>query len=277
MATRRKVGVEPMPPKSTDLKGWQEAIAAGHLSGFPLNDLAAAIQDLGADVDARVRNALAKELHDAFYRILRKQVGFNHPNQGLDIIHRTIFKLFKGLSTPGSCDGNAMRKSCYAIIKLRMIDAIVEERRERRTPDDFFMTESPSGAESNESYLDSETGEMVTVTDDKHSDGSGDCESSDGKLTNVNNEGVSGKADYEAPVDFNLLRQQEVEILHFLEAAIPNNLKRMAFRLYMEDVPSKTNDEKTHSIAKAVGKDEKTVRLWVKECIEILKVKVSQT
>jgi hypothetical protein len=276
MTTRRKPDVKPIPPKSTDLKGWQDAISAGHLSEFSLNVLAAAIQDLGPDVDVQVRNALAKTLHDAIFRILRKEVGFNHANQGLDIIHRTIYKLFAALSTPGSCDGNAMRKSCYALVKKRMIDAILEEKRERRIPDEFSLTDESFGCKEIAGYLDGEPGDVVSVIETEHSCKDVGGGTNDDNSANNNGEAGSRSVANKAPLYIDPLELKEEEISHLLENAIPDNLKRLAFRLYMEDVPSKTKDEKTHSIAKAVGKDEKTVRIWIRECIDILKVKVSQ-
>jgi hypothetical protein len=50
---------EEAPPKSTDLVGWREAIAADRLKVFRLEALAAAFQDLG-NRDTQVQHALAK-------------------------------------------------------------------------------------------------------------------------------------------------------------------------------------------------------------------------
>jgi hypothetical protein len=96
------------PPKSTDLDGWRKAIAANRLSVFRLEALAAAFQDLGG-LDADVRNALAKHLSDAITHMLRKLVGFNHPNEGWDIILRTHESIFAGLLNPQSADGRGLR------------------------------------------------------------------------------------------------------------------------------------------------------------------------
>jgi len=122
---RKKPGNTP-PPASTDVEGWRAAIKARQLPYFRLEDMIAAIQDL-KDVDEQVKSKVAREVNDRFFRILRKAVGRNHPNSGEDIIHRTIYKLFEAIGKPNSNDGRALRKSCYSLIKLRMIDAIREK------------------------------------------------------------------------------------------------------------------------------------------------------
>jgi hypothetical protein len=76
---------EEVPPKSTDLPGWRQAIAADRLKLFRLEALAAAFQDLG-NCDHQIQHVLAKHLSDSILRLLRKHVGMNKPNQGEDII-----------------------------------------------------------------------------------------------------------------------------------------------------------------------------------------------
>jgi hypothetical protein len=63
------------PPLSTDYAGWQQAVADGRLRRFPLEAIAAALQDLRPNSDTGLRNALAKHLSDSVYRILRANVG----------------------------------------------------------------------------------------------------------------------------------------------------------------------------------------------------------
>jgi hypothetical protein len=53
---------------------------------------------------------------------------------------------------------------------------------------------------------------------------------------------------------------------------VKDDRKRLAFRLYMEGVPHKSS--RSHSIAEALGIDEKTARQWVKEVQSFLKAKL---
>lgn len=124
------------PPKSTDLVGWQQAIADGRLESYRLEVLVAAFQDLG-HLDHQVHHALAKHLSDSVLRFLRKEVGFNHPNQGWDIIFRNHDVIFKALVRPDSADGRGLRKAFGPRVRFRLKDAIVKERSERRTTQDI--------------------------------------------------------------------------------------------------------------------------------------------
>jgi RNA polymerase sigma factor (sigma-70 family) len=270
-------------PGSTDLEGWRAAIKTHQLSTLRPEDMIAALQDLGPEADIKVRNELAKEVHGRFHRYLRRLVGPNHPNRGDDIIHRTIFKLFEAIATIGSKDGLALRHKCYPRIKVRMYDAMKEERRERGLPAQVAKKGKSRDA----------VGGEVTILE---ADDIEDAENSEVESRTV----VSSEADWAAPPpeasadDENedappgpasdpsaLLEavnemQQAIDVKRLLENAIADDRKRLAFRLYMEGVPSKTNDENTHSIAEALGKDERTIRGWIKEIQDKLKTKVSQ-
>lgn len=282
MATRRKPEEAP-PPCSTDLEGWRAAIVARRLSSFRLEDLVAALEDLGPDIDVPTRNAIAKELHDAFFRILRKRVGFDKPNEGLDIIHRTIFKLFEEIATPGSADGQAMRNSCYGIVLHRMKDAIFREKRERRIPDDFFQRQAaPSDTEDDPNGETNDNGVTAQMGEGKP----GEMPTPDCRLADIAipvTASMDGKADdkekpsWELPLDAHQVMQEQLYVDQLLESAIEDPRKRLAFRLHMEETPAKTNDEKTLSIAEALGVHERTVRGWIKECGELLKTKVSKS
>ena len=55
------IGEDP-PPDSTDVAGWRQAIADGRFRRFPLEAIAAAIQDLRPNRDGGLISALVKEL-----------------------------------------------------------------------------------------------------------------------------------------------------------------------------------------------------------------------
>lgn len=266
------------------MEGWRAAIKAGQLPSFRLEVIIAAIQDLGPDVDEQVRSKLAWEVHGRFFRILRKAVGRNHLNSGDDIIHRTIFKLFEAIGNLNSNDGRALRKPCYSLIKLRMIDAIREENRERRTPEDFLETGKSSDDEVEEHvpFPDDTELEKAEVTE---SEGSVNETPGITRATppskapepDEDEDAAPVKASYDPSLfDGVIEMQQNIDIKRLLESAIPNDRKRLAFHLFMEGIPRKTIDENTHSIAEALGKDESTIRAWIKEIQEVLKTKVSK-
>ena len=53
------------------------------------------------------------------------------------------------------------------------------------------------------------------------------------------------------------------QIDRFLEINIADDRKRLAFRLFMDELPFKST--RSNSIAKALGIDESTARQWIKE------------
>ena len=122
---------EEIPPGSTDLAGWRQAIADGSFREFRLEEIVAAIQDLGPRTDKYVLNTLAKYLSDSMFRILRGLVGMNHPNQGRDIIERVHFQLWEALLQPNSADGKGLRVTFGSRVKFRMKDAFGVEARSR--------------------------------------------------------------------------------------------------------------------------------------------------
>ena len=71
---------------------------------------------------------------------------------------------------------------------------------------------------------------------------------------------------------FNYERHRQTTDHRFLAENIKDDRKRLAFRLYMDDVPFKS--KRHHSIAKALGIDEKTARLWIEEIKAQLKEKI---
>lgn len=265
------------PPASTDFAGWCAAIEAGHLTSFRTEDIIAALEDLGPDIKTQIRNKLAKEISDRFTRILRSNVGFNHPNQGQDIIDRTNFKLFKAISTKNSNDGHTLRNSCYSLVLLRMKDAIREESRERRTAEEFIKTDKPADAAEMTS-ASSEVAEPeidFTAESERINGDSADVTwalpPSEASEPDEDEDAPPSKATYD-PSHFEGVNEmhEDIDVNRLLEHEIPNPRKRLAFYLHIQRAPQK-------NIAKALGKDVKTIRLWIKEIQELLKTKVRKS
>src|SRR5208282_5112722 len=111
-------GEEP-PPDSTDVAGWKRVVANGLLDRLHLEAVAAALQDLRLNTDLGLRNDLAKNLSDRVYRLLRGQVGRNHPNEGWDIIDRVHLQVFEALAQPGSADAKGLRQAFVPRVLFR--------------------------------------------------------------------------------------------------------------------------------------------------------------
>jgi hypothetical protein len=131
-------GEEP-PPDSTDVAGWKRVVAGGLLDRFPLEAIVAALQDLRLNTGLGLRNDLAKNLSDRVYRLLRRQVGRNHPNEGWDIIDRVHVQVFEALAQPSSADAKGLRQAFVPRVLFRLKDAIAKEARERRIPDEIMV------------------------------------------------------------------------------------------------------------------------------------------
>jgi hypothetical protein len=255
-------GAEP-PPKSTDLDGWRRAIADGRLPTFRLEELIAAIQDLGPSTDRNVRNALAKHLSDAIVRMLRRAVGLNRPNQGKDIIYRVHADLFEALLDPNSKDGKGLREAFYPRAMFRVKDAIALENKHSRIPVQQPVKRA-KGAKSASLPLMERTHVMPPPepADRTPADDRGDGE--EAVLRNANR-------------DLTLLdgvrdTDQQIDVDRFLEENIADDRKRLAFRLYMDGVPFKS--KRTNSIAKTLGVSDKTAEHWIAEVQEILRRKL---
>lgn len=262
------------PPASKDLAGWCAAIRVGQLRFFRTEDIIAALEDLGPDIDAKVRNGLAKEVSNRFTHILRANVGYNHPNRGQDIIDRTNFKLFKAIATKDSNDGHALRTSCYSLVLLRMKDAIREEARERRTGEDFIKSDKP--ADRINTAPSSKEVEAENDTDAESGTGESAVESwavptSDAPESDDNEDALPSKASYHpSPYEGTNEMNEAIDVDRLLETEISDPRKRLVFRLHMQRTQQ-------NSIAKASGKDAKTIRLWIKETQKVLKTKVRKS
>jgi hypothetical protein len=240
------------PPASTDLEGWRKAINDRLLPTFRLEAIAAALQDLGPLADSKVRNPLAKHLSDAMTKILRQLVGTNHSNQGEDIIYRVHSQLFDALLDPHSADGRGLREAFTARVSFRIKDAIATEQRHSRIPTAAKVKRSVQGRTIEEIVRIAPPSE---AGDDANDFDTGD----DASFRNSNR-------------DLTLLHgvrdlDQRIDIKRFL-AGVPDERKRLAFYLYMDDVPF--GSKRAYSIAQALDISAKTAKDWVEEVLEIL-------
>jgi hypothetical protein len=240
------------PPKSTDLDGWRKAIADNRLKTFRLEVIAAAFQDLGT-TDPQVQHALTKHLSDSIIRMLRRKVGFNHPNQGEDIIFRVHGDIFEALMLTKSADGRGLREAFGSRVLFRMKDAIITEQRERRTPADFTFDKKGTPE-----LLDKEVAEEVIQV----------AAAAELLETDVD---ANSSDDYDrhyrrgaARDDETTERNEQFDVDRILEC-VSDPKKRLAFHLHMHGVPYKTKQENVQSIARALNISEKTARGWVEE------------
>jgi hypothetical protein len=239
-------------PQPSDLEGWRQAISQGLLPTFRLEALVAAIQDLGPLADSKVRNPLAKHLSDAISRLLRRLVGMNHPNRGEDIIYRVHGQLFEALLKPNSADGKALREAFTARVSFRIKDAIATEHQHSRIRVEATIKKSVKGRKIDEI--------VQIVPSQEPSDAANDSDSAgDASPQNFNRDLslLDGVRDLD----------QRIDIEHFLKA-VPDERKRLAFYLHMDDVPY--GSKRGNSIARALGISAKTAKEWVEEVQEIL-------
>jgi RNA polymerase sigma factor (sigma-70 family) len=268
---------EDPPPDSKDQAGWREAVAAGHLLDYREEALVAAAQDLDREVGRPAVNGIVRELSDRFMRWARKRVGTNHPNRGMDIIHRAHMKMIEALARPQSADGKGFRSKFWLYARYRLSDAIAEEGRANRVPDDNAKAKLKAESEKKAKrraakkageQSPAEADEVELVGIDQHPDLQDDEERDD-----------DGRSHTPARLDPTLMasaRDTEAQawINSFLERNVPNPKKRQAFRLFMDEFPAKST--RSDSIAKAVGIDEGTARDWIEELQEELAKKWRQ-
>lgn len=261
------IGEDP-PPDSTDVAGWRQAIADGRFRRFPLEAIAAAIQDLRPNRDGGLISGLVKHLSDSVYRIVRSLVGYNHPNRGEDIVERVCDQFWVALLQPQSADGKGIRQALISRLTFRVKDAIAKEARERRIPDETTakppkkVKKSDAGADDGQEIEFVDIGEQPNLAEA--------TESSDG------DEAPPTKARWNpALLDGVRAADERIDVDRFLEANIADDRKRLAFYLHMDGLPFKS--KKYDSIAKALGIDEKTVRLWIEEIQQQLKDKIGDS
>lgn len=249
---------EEPPPDSTDFAGWKRAAEQGRLQHLPLEAIAAALQDIRFNTDIGLRNALAKALSDRTYRLLRRQVGRNHPNGGADIIDRVHVQVFEGLAQPTSADARGYRQAFVARLMFRLKDAIAKEARERRVPDETTLRQTQTSRRTARAEPGIQAADGPSVPDVTDADGD-DAPPSKSRWNPALLDGVRAA-------------EQRIDIDRFLETNVPDERKRLAFSLFMDEVPFKS--KKSDSIAKALGIDEKTAREWIEEIQTLLKEKI---
>jgi len=118
---------EDEPPPPDDLEGWRAAIGGGRLDVFRIEDVVAAAQSPGARSDRRVLNALMARISDEMLRWLRRFVGRNHRNEGIDIIEDVHAKMIEAVLKPKSPDGKGLRTAFYKRLQFRATDALQDE------------------------------------------------------------------------------------------------------------------------------------------------------
>jgi len=123
-----RTGAEPVP-HSTDLDGWRQAVADGRFRDFKMEDIIAAIQDLGPKTDKEVLNPLVLHVSDTIVRILHWRVGRNNRNEGEDIITRAHGQLVIAMLNPESADGKGLRVAFVPRVQFRAADAIRAEQK----------------------------------------------------------------------------------------------------------------------------------------------------
>lgn len=246
------------PPDPNDLEGWRQAIADSRLKSFRLESIAAAFQDLGC-ADMSVHNTLTRHLSDALTRMLRKRVDFHHPNDGKDIILDVHGKIFEALVLPASADGKALRTNFGSRVEFRLKTAIAKSMRGQVSP--LAPHLRPRNAhDGGESY------QRLSEAADKASEEIQAAEARE--LAALPEEAERGGIEVHRQLHNPSLMDDVREIEESVSSerilsTIPDYLKRLAFRLYMDDVPFKS--KRGESIAKACGVSERTARTWIAE------------
>ena len=152
------------------------------------------------------------------------------------------------------------RASCSALK-----DAIAKEARERRIPARPWSNRSRRRRQSDPLGGDGQELEFVDI--DEQPDLAEAAEAFDG------DEAPPSTARWNPTLlDGVRAADEQIDVDRFLEENIKDGQKRLAFRLFMDGLPFKS--KKYDSIAKALGIDEKTARLWIEETKAQLKEKI---
>lgn len=261
-----------------DLDKWRCVVVEDRISAMRPEELVAAIQDLGAGADPAILHPLLKAISKDAMTFLRRRVGTNHPNRGEDIVYRAHHSFITALFDPNSADWDGFRTAYYSRLSFRLKDAIAKELQDRRTEEDILASKA---AKARKTVQMQEVAKLEQQHEGEEVDGDEDDfderEASHGfpPKPGDGDDDDSGptKAEYRPNLMDgvnDMLEQLDVDRL--LEKCILDERKRLAFRLAMDDVPVKSI--RTHSIANELGVDESTVRVWIDEVKEILKVKV---
>jgi len=259
-----KQSEETTPPDPGDLEGWRQAASYHRLAAFRPEAIVSALQDLGPNSDSNVRNALAKQLNTILMNMLRRSIGTNHPNRGEDIILRVHGEIFEAILEKASADGRALREAFGPRVEFRAKDAIAAEYRHSRIPlapkvREPERNEDEDGIATDKTKV-AEIGHLVRGSDP--SDRSEDI----GGF--VGDDAISA-ASRPDPALLESVRHIDGHIdAERALARIDDYRKRLAFRLFMEDIPY--GSKRTYSIAEAVGVSAKTAEKWIEEVQRLL-------
>lgn len=267
------------PPDPSDHNGWKGAVAGNHHLEYDAQVLFCALQELGAKAEPLVRNALADRLSRLVIKELRRKVSSYHPNEGWDIIYRTHESVFSAAAKPNSKDGAGFREAFHARLSFRLKDAIATEVRLRRTEEDI-LAEKASKAKKKSFGQTGDSAEELTEDEEDFAElEGGRTVSFHEPIVNHDDDAPPEQATYDPSLldgvnDF--IDQLDVDRL--LKQHVPDEQKRLAFRLFMDEVPYKTKRKATtHSIADALEIDESTARAWIKEVTGILRKQVRRS
>jgi hypothetical protein len=253
---------EASPPAFSDLEGWRRAVARGQLGSFRPEALLCAVQDLGPDADPRVLNPIAKHLSEIIMKMARGYIGTNKPNKGEDIILLVHGGIWTSLLDKDSDDGRTMRSGLGGIVKFRCLDAIALANKHSRIPLEPKLREVKKNENPDTVPMDRgkarEVSHLVVTQDPPAEDRfHGDDAISAGPRSGPD------------PTLFDAMRQLESHLdVERVLSHISDDRKRLAFRLFMEDVPN--GSKRTLSIAQAVGISPKWAEVWIAEMIELL-------
>lgn len=120
---KREVG-----PNPDDTEAWRQVIESQSLPSIRSQSLVATVQSCGPSGDRRVLEPLMKEISARMMRILRKQIGRNHRNEGWDLIEEAHGQLIEAVLKYNSADGTALRAAFRATVLFRGADAIRREQ-----------------------------------------------------------------------------------------------------------------------------------------------------
>ena len=165
----------------------------------------------------------------------------------------------------GACQADAWSPAFAFVprVLFRLKDAIAEEERERRVPDETRRRGKRGSGKARD-----DTGEAEEASEVGH-------------LTEIQSSAADTEDSEEAefaPVkmrDTSLLdgvrdTDQEIDVTRILER-VCDPRKRLAFHLFMDGVPYKSKHSDVYTVAQALGVSEKTARNWVEEVRQVLR------
>lgn len=268
-----------LPPDPRDHNGWHGAVAENRHHEYDAQVLFCALQGLGAKAEVGVRNALADLLSRLVIKELRRKVSPYHPNEGWDIIYRTHETVFAAAANPNSKDGAGFREAFHARLNFRLKDAIATEVRLRRTEEDI-LAERAGKAKKKAFAQRDESAEELTEDEEDLAVLEGErTVSFHEPMVKHDDDAPPEQATYD-PTLFDGVNDfiDQLDVDRLLKQHVADERKRLAFRLFMDDVPYKTKrNATTHSIADALEIDESTARAWIKEVTGILRKQVRRS